>query len=74
MTFAEHTKRNWLITFFAAIFLAAIVCMIFLNDPHRTMVVAMVFIASAILLFGAILGIWYLFQRKPEKESASEDR
>ena len=26
MTFAEHTKRNWLITFFAAIFLAAIVC------------------------------------------------
>lgn len=68
MTFAEHTKRNWLITLFAAIFLAAIVCMIFLNDPHRTMVVAMVFIASAILLFGAILGIWYLFRHKDEKD------
>ncbi|MER0101495.1 hypothetical protein [Corynebacterium sp. KPL2734] len=68
MTFAEHTKRNWLITLFAAIFLAAIVCMIFLNDPHRTMVVATVFIASAILLFGAILGIWYLFRRKDEKD------
>ncbi|WP_284853401.1 hypothetical protein [Corynebacterium sp. MSK072] len=68
MTFAEHTKRNWLITLFAAIFLAAIVCMIFLNDPHRTMVVAMVFIASAILLFGAILGTWYLFRRKDEKD------
>lgn len=68
MTFAEHTKRNWLITLFAAIFLAAIVCMIFLNDPHRTMVVAMVFIASAILLFGAILGIWYLFRRKDAKD------
>ena len=68
MTFAEHTKRNWLITFFAAIFLAAIVCMIFLNDPHRTMVVAMVFIASAILLFGAILGIWELFRRKDTKD------
>lgn len=71
MTFAEHTKRNWLITFFAAIFLAAIVCMIFLNDPHRTMVVAMVFIASAILLFGAILGIWYLFRRKDTKTHSS---
>ena len=68
MTFAEHTKRNWLITLFAAIFLAAIVCMIFLNDPHRTMVVAMGFIASAILLFGAILGIWYLFRRKDTKD------
>ena len=32
------------------------------------MVVAMVFIASAILLFGAILGIWYLFRRKDEKD------
>lgn len=71
MTFAEHTKRNWLITFFAAIFLAAIVCMIFLNDPHRTMVVAMVFIASAILLFGAILGTWYLIRRKGTKTRSS---
>ncbi|WP_296131623.1 hypothetical protein [uncultured Corynebacterium sp.] len=60
MTFAEHTKRNWLITFFAAIFFAAIVSMIFLNDPHQTITVAMVFIASALILFGTILGVWYL--------------
>ncbi|MDO5031203.1 hypothetical protein [Corynebacterium sp.] len=64
MTFAEHTKRNWLITLFAAIFLAAITSMIFLNDPHATIVVAMVFIASALILFGVILGGWYLLRKK----------
>lgn len=64
MTFAEHTKRNWLITLFAAIFLAAIVSMIFLNDPHQTVTVAMVFIAATLLLFGGILGGWYLIHQR----------
>ncbi|WJY89069.1 hypothetical protein [Corynebacterium confusum] len=59
MSFTEHTKRNWLITLFAAIFLAAITSMIFLNNPHQTVVIAMVFIAAA-LFFGLILGGWYL--------------
>lgn len=64
MNFAEHTKRNWLITFFAAIFFAAIVSMIFLNDPHQTVTVAMVFIAATLLIFGAILGVWYLIKKR----------
>ena len=60
MSFTEHTKRNWLITLFAAIFLAAITSMIFLNNPHQTVVIAMVFIAAARIFFGLILGGWYL--------------
>lgn len=64
MNFAEHTKRNWLITLFAAIFFAAIVSMIFLNDPHQTVTVAMVFIAATLLIFGAILGVWYLINKR----------
>lgn len=64
MNFHEHTKRNWLITFFAAIFLAAIVSMIFLNDPHQTVTVAMVFIAATLILFGIILGVWYLVNKR----------
>lgn len=66
MTFLEHTKRNWLITLFAAIFLATIVSMIFLNDPHQTVTIAMVFIAAALLIFGAILGVWYLFSGRKQ--------
>ena len=34
--------------------------MIFLNNPHQTVVVAMVFIAAALIFFGLILGGWYL--------------
>ncbi|HAT1456315.1 hypothetical protein [Corynebacterium striatum] len=69
MAFAEHTKRNWLITLFAAIFFAAIVSMIFLNDPHKTVTVAMVFIAAALLLFGAILGVWYLIHKRKNPQA-----
>ena len=69
MTFAEHTKRNWLITFFAAIFFAAIVSMIFLNDPHQTITVAMVFITSALILFGVILGVWYFISGRTHSHS-----
>ncbi|MFW9244200.1 hypothetical protein [Corynebacterium striatum] len=69
MTFAEHTKRNWLITLFAAIFFAAIVSMIFLNDPHKTVTVTMVFIAAALLLFGAILGVWYLIHKRKNPQA-----
>lgn len=73
MDFREHTKRNWLITFFAAIFLAAIVSMVFLNDPHQTVTVAMVFIAATLILFGIILGIWYLVNnRKGSKINKSD--
>ena len=38
--------------------------MIFLNDPHQTVTVAMVFIAAALLLFGGILGGWYLIHQR----------
>lgn len=64
MDFHEHTKRNWLITLFAAIFLAAIVSMIFLNDPHQTVTVAMVFIAATLILFGIVLGVWHLVNKR----------
>ena len=70
MNFTEHTKRNWVITLFAAIFFAAIVSMIFLNDPHETMLVAVVFVASTLILFGAILGIWYLIQNRKKSSAA----
>lgn len=70
MNFAEHTKRNWVITLFAAIFFAAIVSMIFLNDPHETMLVAVVFAASTLILFGAILGVWYLIQNRKKNSTA----
>lgn len=35
MTFKEHTKKNWLITFFAAIFAASVVVMIFFDEPSQ---------------------------------------
>mgnify|MGYP006896695192 CR=1 FL=1 len=73
MDFREHAKRNWLITLFAAIFLAAIVSMIFLNDPHQTVTVAMVFIAATLILFGIILGIWYLVNNRKGSESNKSD-
>lgn len=73
MNFREHTKRNWLITLFAAIFLAAIVSMVFLNDPHQTVTVAMVFIAATLILFGTILGIWYLVNNRKGSKSNKSD-
>ena len=44
--------------------------MIFLNDPHETMLVAVVFVASTLILFGAILGIWYLIQNRKKSSAA----
>ena len=36
----------------------------FSERPHQTVTVAMVFIAAALLLFGGILGGWYLIHQR----------
>lgn len=64
MNFTEHTKRNWLITLFAALFIGSSLTMIFLNEPRQTMVVLMVFIASVALTFLAVLCGWHLINQR----------
>lgn len=64
MNFAEHTKRNWLITLFAALFIGSSLTMIFLNEPRQTMVVLMVFIAAVTLTFLAVLCGWHLINQR----------
>ncbi|ERJ47220.1 hypothetical protein N579_00540 [Corynebacterium pseudodiphtheriticum 090104] len=65
MSFKEHTKKNWLITFFAAIFAASVVVMIFFDEPRNTVVISLAFVAFAVLSFLLILVIWlWLSNRK----------
>lgn len=64
MNFVEHTKRNWLITLFAALFIGSTLTMIFLNEPRETLVVFTVLVASVALIFLAVIFGWYLIKSK----------
>ena len=70
MTFKEHTKKNWLITFFAAIFAASVVVMIFFDEPRNTVVISLAFVAIAVLLFLLILVLWLWFSKRKQHAQA----
>lgn len=68
MNFAEHTKRNWLITLFAALFLGSVVTMLFLNEPRNTVVILMSFIAASLIAFGVVLTVWYAIHKRRQAQ------
>lgn len=72
MNFAEHTKRNWLITVFAALFFATTITMIFHDEPRNTIVLMSTFLAVAAGLFLLILVTWYFIRARREIRAHAE--
>lgn len=73
MNFAEHTKRNWLITVFAALFLGALITMVFHDDPQDTIVLWSKFLAATAGLFLLILVTWYFLRVRREKRTPGDE-